>query len=337
MTSNNCAIKLPKIINGDWRLTHSSLTVGSGMPRVNDEFLDSVIYFYRSEHEAVEGIRAGGSGFLVSVKAETIPNAYFFYAVTNRHVIKAADVVRLNTQEGQTYIERLSKEGWIYSATDDLAIRPVTLDADVFKFKTVPHDLILTKEQAEKHRVGIGDEVFMIGRFINHEGIQKNAPLVRFGTIAQMPSDPVSYQLDGSRHDQESIIADIRSIGGYSGSPVFLKEFSFFNRPDGGENITKHWLLGVDWGHIPMWSAVCGLNEEPNGVGQVNINSGMAGIIPSWKLFDLLMSDEMLKKRSKDEVAHKAAITSNAGAPDVAIAHLPPSTDANPTHRTGEK
>jgi hypothetical protein len=303
------------------------------MPRINEDFLDSVIYLYRSEHEAKEGINIGGSGFLVSIPSQRV-DGRFVFAVTNRHVIANADVLRLNTKEGRMHVERAPREQWICSPTDDLAVICIDLD-DEFTHKTINVNAILTEEMAYKRRLGIGDNVFMVGRFINHEGKQQNAPLVRFGSIAQMPSEPIQTEICGKLHEQISIVADIRSIGGYSGSPVFLNEFSFLRRPGGGEPAKNNWLIGVDWGHIKMWSPVCGLNEEPIGIGhQVNINSGMAGIVPAWKLLDLLMSDDMKKQIREAEDLHLSAKKSIAGAADIATSPaFSPATDENPTHR----
>lgn len=325
-----------EIINfgGDWRLVYSrSLILGcADMPRIGEDFLDAVVYLYPSTHEAQEGINIGGSGFLITMPAESV-EGHFNYVVTNRHVLAKADVLRVNTKQGGTHIERVPRETWHPSKTDDLAVRIIT-PQPTFAYKTVSIDIILTEAKAEKIRLGIGDSVFMVGRFINHEGKQRNAPLVRFGSIAQMPFEPIPYTLEGKPHEQVSIIADIRSIGGYSGSPVFLNEHQFLPRPSGGDKTDKHWLIGIDWGHIPMWSPVCGLDEEPIGHTQVNINSGMAGIIPSWKLLELLMSNDLVSERKKMEALHLAALKSSSGAPDFGGSPVsPPATDENPNAR----
>ena len=66
--------------------------------------------------------------------------------------------------------------------------------------------------------------------------------------------------------------------------------------------VDKQWLIGIDWGHIPMWSPLCGSDETPIGAGtQVNINSGMACIVPSWRLLDLLMEDDVVQQRKNLE------------------------------------
>jgi hypothetical protein len=302
------------------------------MPRISEDFVELVAYFYRSAHEAKEGINIGGSGFLVGIATDVgPPGGCFLYAVTNRHVIEKADVIRLNTQAGGQHIERLPRSEWTCSPTDDLAVHQISVPYELFAHSAFPHTGILSRERAAKINVGIGDNVFMVGRFINHEGKQQNAPLVRFGAISRMSSEPISYILEGKLHDQESIIADIRSIGGYSGSPVFLNEFPFVSRPGSSEQPDKYWLVGVDWGHIKMWSPVCGLNEEPNGSNtQVNINSGMAAIVPAWKLLDLLMSEKLVKHRKDVEDRIRSAKTTLSAATDISA---PPADDANPSHQ----
>jgi hypothetical protein len=67
--------------------------------------------------------------------------------------------------------------------------------------------------------IGPGDDVFVVGRFINREGKQKNIPSVRFGNIAQMPGEPLFLD-DGK--ELECFLIEGRSISGFSGSPVFI-------------------------------------------------------------------------------------------------------------------
>lgn len=68
-----------------------------------------------------------------------------------------------------------------------------------------------------------GGEVFMIGRFVGHDGRQKNTPSVRFGNISRMR---ISDAEEGADQNQEEVderfLIDCRSIPDYSGSPVFF-------------------------------------------------------------------------------------------------------------------
>jgi hypothetical protein len=59
--------------------------------------------------------------------------------------------------------------------------------------------------------IGIGDEAFVVGRFINHEGKQRNTPTARTGIISQMPIEPIHIR----GIDQECFLIEARSFGGF--------------------------------------------------------------------------------------------------------------------------
>ena len=306
------------------------------MARINDQLLDCVIYLYGSRQEAEAGINIGGSGFLVSYPGSpgTEPGG-FIYAVTNRHIIRSGcSTVRLNTTDGKTDVFEYSPSSWVCSETDDLAVRalPGTLSGTVYRFRVVPRRHFLTPEMATFYNLGVGDEVKMIGRFINIEGKQRNIPTARFGFIAQMPLDPIRSEDRGVEYDQDSFLADIKSIGGYSGSPVFWELFPPPAEPRPDELLPREYLLGIDWAHIRDWEPVCGANGKPlTGGHQVELNTGIAAIVPAWKLRDLLDNHPMLKKER--ELAEKAYSSKNASVAKLDGAFgVPPASDENPKH-----
>lgn len=61
----------------------------------------------------------------------------------------------------------------------------------------------------------------------------------------------------------------------------------------------KKWLLGIDWGHLPIWDDV--FDDKKNKIGRMRVNSGMAGVVPGWKLTDLLEEEEIKMGRGKAE------------------------------------
>ena len=305
------------------------------MPRVDDQYLDCVIYLYRSHEDARVGERVGGSGFLVSLSHPSIPGTGgFVYAVTNRHVIEEGfPVVRINMHNGPPDVVPFSKASWVLSETDDLAIRIMPkMDTQKYKYRSAKYSDLLTKEKAEALDIGPGDDVFVVGRFINHEGIEKNAPTYRFGQIAQSPGDKVVYEICGKHHEQESYLMDIKSIGGYSGSPVWLNEPAYIQRPRAKEKIDKRWVIGVDWGHILYWQPLYGQNRKPiQGGGLVRVNTGIAGVVPAWKLIDLLERDDVKEFREQEVAAYKAAQV--VASPDTDSTNIKATTDANPNHK----
>src|ERR1017187_7908057 len=58
----------------------------------------------------------------------------------------------------------------------------------------------------------------------------------------------------------------------------------------------KHgpWLLGIDWCHIHDNEKVCAENGAEIVPAQyVKVSTGMAGVIPAWRLLSLLNCDEL--------------------------------------------
>src|SRR5207253_3257650 len=45
-----------------------------------------------------------------------------------------------------------------------------------------------------KLEVGVGDEVFFVGLFVQHAGEARNLPMARFGHISRMPVEPIEVQ-----------------------------------------------------------------------------------------------------------------------------------------------
>jgi hypothetical protein len=342
------------------------------LPRIRDEYLDCVVYLYPTKAEAEDGARAGGSGFLVGVPSVGLRrNFWFLYAVTNKHVIDhtekspASTVLRMNTRAGKTTVMPTARRSWeTHPDGDDLAACVISFDPMAIKFNHVPRGNFLTKDIVKKFNIGPGDDAFMVGRFVNHEGKQSNLPTVRFGNVAQMPYEPVS--IDGV--EQEAFLVEVRSIGGFSGSPIFISIPPFSER-DGVDDwypptvfikgkrppenfdygfLSKHgpWLLGIDYAYMNNWSPVCKEDGEPvrptNPASlQVAANTGMAAVIPAWKLAELLDSGPLAQHRKEVE---REVMEYEAKNPPVAtltgIERLNdtggvsrPSDEANPTHR----
>ena len=74
--------------------------------------------------------------------------------------------------------------------------------------------------QIRSLNVGIGDELITVGLFTQRHGAQKKIPIVRSGIIAAMPDEPFEDQNTGKPY--HAYLVEARSIGGLSGSPVFV-------------------------------------------------------------------------------------------------------------------
>jgi hypothetical protein len=277
------------------------------VPRFDDEFLDCSLYLYSCEEDAIKGDRSGGSGFLLSVdgieaNAEegTEPTGdEFYYAVSNRHVVDGSPVVRLNREDGKHDVLPFTFSDWTSARDDDIAVAPISVNpANKYLFISV--GLFLTNDKTKKYDVGIGDEVFMVGRLVNHDGRQRNLPSLRCGHISMMPFEPVYHKTNPSQ-TQESFLVEIHSISGYSGSPVFVRPFRTEKlRAYGSVHektarvVSGPWFLGVDWGYI-------------NNHDQSQNNTGVSAVVPAWKLIDLLNTEKLRMQRSQEKQEREEA------------------------------
>jgi len=167
------------------------------MPRIRDEYLDCVLYLYASEADADAGKRTGGSGFWVGCPIAGLRHPpTFVYAVTNKHVIQNGNaVIRLSTREGKKAIFATDESDWTFHPNDDdLAVyspTEETFDLPHINMNFVRSEHILDVNLMKAANIGVGDDVFIVGRFINHKGKQRNLPTARFGCIGQMPWEPI--------------------------------------------------------------------------------------------------------------------------------------------------
>jgi hypothetical protein len=283
----------------------------SPVPLIADWFLNCVVYLYPSADYAVDGVAIGGTGFLVWVPSEVDEDHGVTYCVTNSHIVReaASPVIRLNTKDGGMDIIELTQDDWVvHQDGDDLAVCPLDINADgPHNIQALRNDLFATKEFVKRQAIGPGDEVFMVGRFVNHEGRQRNTPSVRFGNISMMPEEAIMHERG---YRVESYLIETRSLSGYSGSPVFLYHAPLAPYPKGyPQREAGNWLLGVDWGHLRMHEKVR-WKDDKSPVDEnwiVESNSGQTTVAPAWKLQELLDQGDlpMGRKRYDDELAKR--------------------------------
>lgn len=282
------------------------------VPRIHDQITECGIYLYHSVEHAEAGDPYGASGFLVGLPfKDTPPNTWSHcYAVTNAHVIDGGCLVvrvNINHPKASTMAIPLTKEDWIYHPDgDDIAIASISLDKYIHRFQFISPvsvsdgSFFVSKEFHDKFALGIGDEAFMIGRFMARDESGGNAPIARFGHIA---SSKIETIRQGGRADfpQESYLVEVHSISGFSGSPVFVSLPTIRVNPIPAPDLQKMpldsifrnlaraldhriYLLGVDWGHLDE-------AQFP----------GMAGVVPAWKLTELLNCPKVLEMQNEEE------------------------------------
>lgn len=255
--------------------------------RIPDHTLDMVFFLYPSVEAAESGEEIGATGFVVGVPSALGNRKGHLYAVTNEHVVRhGREVIRFNTVDGRTKTFDL-KGAWVaHPDGDDIAIAPLGISGHSLKTKVLHLEMLLRHDEFARENIGLGDEVYMVGRFLGHEHRDANRPVIQQGKIASLMT-----QLENPEtgHLQLSILVELRSMGGYSGSLVILD-------PPGR-------ALGINYCHLPIKAPVKFIDgeEEKDTEYFVRVPSGMAAVVPSWKIADMLMNMDQFKQQREDD------------------------------------
>jgi hypothetical protein len=304
------------------------------MPRIGSNLLDCALYLYRSKQDARIGDATGGSGFLfpLSYSEDCSVEGIHVYAVTNAHLVcqRSFPVIRLRRRDGEIVIIDTEEAGgkWILHPNgDDLAACLLHLeDTDAFRLITPPWHKRPRPEAPGIDEYGeiLGRDVVMVGRFIGH-GKETNIPTLRFGNVSALPVEPIEHPKFGIK--QDSFLVEMRSLPGFSGSPVFVlpdpwrqmridpaktkfAEWKISLEPPYSPNpildVRDVTLLGIDWCHLD--SAPRRVVDKTGKPVEDDLyfcaNSGMAGVVPWWKLWELF--DDPTVESARKAIEEKA-------------------------------
>lgn len=297
--------------------------VPTGMPKIPKKVMDCACYLFESREAAEAGQASGGTAFLVAIPAE-VEGRGFTYAVTNWHaaVRDGASVLRVNTLQGGVDIFEFGPEDWTFDSKLDIAVIPINLDPGNHRYATVPIGIFITKSELERLEIGPGEDVFMVGRFVDHDGGAINAPSLRFGNISTAPT---LVEVAGKK--SEAFCIDMHSRPGYSGSPVFA--FRTFGQDLTNRNLdlsvgTIFGLLGIHCAQFPeMWQIAEGAQKFPETLSKVELVtegkyvrglSGMTVVLPAWSIMEVLNLPSLKQSREQAN-ARERAERDRAGAP----------------------
>lgn len=224
------------------------------------------------------------------------------YGITAKHVIDnirktGLDRVwlRLNLKSGEAqWFETLLSE-WFSHPSDptiDVAIRPIGL-GDNLDHLVYPHSLCVTDEKMNEHQIGLGDEVFITGLFRHHHGSKRNIPIVRVGNLACMTEERITTSAFG---EMDAYLIEARSIGGLSGSPVFLnlglsRVVNNTMRLGGGP---QQFLFGLIHGHYDVKAGELDATSSTDDQ-EKHVNTGIAMVVPMHNIFKVVAAYEASK------------------------------------------
>jgi hypothetical protein len=268
------------------------------------------IGFDRSGKGDPDSIEVCGTCFLVMLSSKVVPKGGHAYLVTAKHLIDL--VAHMGRHE--VYV-RLSRPGakveWIGTHAADWLTHPTDslVDVAVLPFpqsiltrvdqRLFPMEGAATQTDLKELGIGVGEDVFFPGLFLPHFGKDRNLPIMRTGTIAAMPVEKIRV----SNGLVDAYLVEARSIGGLSGSPVFVRMDSRVSADHFLRKVVTHprrsfGLLGLIRGHYED-EVLSNITVHERKAEAVNMGIGI--VVPVEQITETLMHPELLEKFERDE------------------------------------
>lgn len=284
--------------------------------RLPDEVLKCVGFIGEVTHHDSTGAQGDlcATGFFVAVPCEApeLQEMRTCYFVTAKHVatdLKGREAYFLvNAKRGGVVgISGVVGEHWFLHPTDDaadVAVIQVVMDGEA-DISAIALEHFGLPKRLNELKIGIGDEVFATGLFTAVPGQTRNMPIVRHGNIAMLPAEQIQTELGYA----DVYLVEARSIGGLSGSPIFVRHTLAINvqRPSGendiaflnGPGIT---LLGLMHGHWDIKESEIN-NPKISQDRKRGVNLGIGIVVPAFKIYETLYSPALVHMRREQERA----------------------------------
>jgi hypothetical protein len=270
--------------------------------RINDDLRKSVAFIgFRTE----ETFTAKATGFLLLHEGSQNDEHPFF--VTAKHVaINLLDTpftIRFNSSnEGSAFLDiDPIHDGfhWHFHPDDsvDVAVFPMDYDLREVDYRFLTTSMMPTRSS---RTIGIGDRTYTIGLFIFMVGGKGNFPVVHSGSIAALASDeliPVkAWDESGSRKMVVAHLVEQQSLGGLSGSPVFVRCSRTVDDNKAVALDNQLYLLGMWQG---AWEAPPDDVLALRAGAQVRVPVGMGVVVPAGKIMEVLSAPELKNEIDK--------------------------------------
>lgn len=270
--------------------------------------------------------KLGGTAFFVGIPVDD--ERWACYAVTSRHALeKIKDsscdhkvYLRVNLKNHGAQFVPTELSGWQFHPTEDNAdvgVHAFSLSSPHLdhRFYPIKDNSVATVDVIKDEKIGIGDEVFLTGLFKEHTGKHRNIPILRVGNIAAMPEEQVATKRMGLI---DAYLIECRSIGGLSGSPVFVcvDQLSRGKLARG----TQFHLLGLMHGHWDLED----FNTDDvleDVIDRQSVNMGIAIVVPADKMLDTLNCETFRHQRQM--LAAQSILENNLPIEDIVV-HVPP-------------
>lgn len=274
--------------------------------RIHDVMLKCVGFVGEVAHETASGIEGDlcGTGFLVSVGGAFGP---FYYFVTAKHIVGDLNrkdlYILINKMHGGIATVECKEQWWTHPAdrTADVAVTPFPYESRMY-CASLELSVFATPEKLRQYNLGVGDEVYTVGLFSEAPGEQETVPMVRHGNVAMMPKQQIQTAMGYA----DVYLIEARSIGGISGSPVFIRQTLSLpiTVTEKGEaalfGLGGSFCLGLMHGHWDIKESEMNspivANDPRHGV-----NMGIAIVVPAIKIVETLNRQELVAQRQKHD------------------------------------
>jgi len=260
-----------------------------------------------------------GTAFVVGVPGKH--GNLFAFTVTARHVAEKLEgnefVIRANRREGgvQVMHGHADNPWWYHPQERDYVDAAVTLFSPLMlpelDVEYVPISVFADEKIIAEHNLGVGDEVFITGLFTMVTETTKNIPIVRTGTVAMIPGEKIPFGATLI----EAYLIESRSIGGLSGSPVFIRETLKMNagiRMRSGIEINQvndkipgqafEVMEMQGTGRFYFLGSIVGHWDSPAGFSPTQaeaVNMGISLVAPAHKIREIILQPSIMEMMSK--------------------------------------
>lgn len=313
--------------------------------QINEDILKCVVFLGTKGKKNDEPFRPRATGFIVDYNYRGFS---FIHLVTADHVVAQLlgtgfDIYcRANMIGGGVKEVRLAGDCWKSYPDErsktDVAVCPFNPHGSGFDYRSLPifgdMSIAATSDVLNANHMGLGDETFIVGLFRSHFGKERNVPIVRIGNLSAMRDEPVKA---GDYGYIDAYLVEARSIGGLSGSPVFVNRPPFQILQNGSIVQTtglRHLLLGLVHGHFDVSDLKNDTVVEDDGERKTSINTGVGVVIPIEKIIETIEHPDLVELRAAAMAEHdknNPSPTPDLDFDDEKPAH---SVDSNnPTHK----
>ncbi len=248
-----------------------------------------------------------GTGFFVKHASEKFKPDSFVYLVTAKHLLKdigqSEPYIVANGRDGSAkQLKHIGSRWWFHPSDEsaDVMVRQVGYQPELMHFASDLNDFIVPSD-IKAGTVVPGDETFTAGYF-SPLSSTRLIPIVRHGNVAMVPEEQIQTEYGYA----DVYLVEARSIGGISGSPVFVRPPLRYGieMPKGStamfDAIGKYKLLGVMHGHWDIdESKINDANIEPKNKNGVNLGIGI--VVPAVKIMETIMQPELEQIRQEAE------------------------------------